>query len=150
MQVATARRFLLFSSILRACNVCCKHQTGDCKERIEKFNITHLHHLRSCTLLRRKTTRRPYLPTRIIITQNTGKYNQYRPSPIAFTTSYGAFFQLRVHEKRPRRISPSRSFTMRFRLAVFAKIAMDGCALGQTDYSHSRFGFEIIVFCVLF
>ena len=119
------------SSILRACNVCCKHQTGDCKERIEKFNITHLHHLRSCTLLRRKTTRRPYLPTRIIITQNTGKYNQYRPSPIAFTTSYGAFFRLCVHEKRPRRISPSRSFTMRFRLAVFAKIAMDSCAPGH-------------------
>ena len=34
MQVAAARRFLLLSSILRACNVCCKHQTGDCKERI--------------------------------------------------------------------------------------------------------------------
>ena len=45
--------------------------------------------------------------------------------------------QLCAHEKRPRRIASSRSFTMRFRLAVFAKIAMDGCALGQFCYSHS-------------
>ena len=58
-------------------------------------------------------------------------------------------FQLCAHEKRPRRIASSRSFTMRFRLAVFAKIAMDGCASGQSDYSHSRFGFEIMVLCVL-
>ena len=41
------------------------------------------------------------------------------------------FFQFYVYEKRPRRIASSRSFTMRFRLAVFAKIAMDGCAPGQ-------------------
>jgi len=90
MQVAAARRFLLLSSILRACNVCCKHQTSDCKERIEKLNITHLHHLRFCTPSRRKTTRRPYLPTRLIISQKDKKFNQYLPSPIAFTTSYGA------------------------------------------------------------
>ena len=65
-------------------------QTSDCKEYIEKLNITHLHHLRFCTPSRRKTTRRPYLPTRLIISQQDKKFNQYLPSPIAFTTSYGA------------------------------------------------------------
>ena len=45
--------------------------------------------------------------------------------------AFSRVFQLYVYEKRPRRIASSRSLTMRFRLAVFAKIAIDGCALRQ-------------------
>ena len=45
--------------------------------------------------------------------------------------AFSRVFQLYVYEKRPRRIASSRSFTMRLGLAVFAKIAMDGCAPGH-------------------
>ena len=59
--------------------------------------------------------------------------------------AFSRVFQPYVYEKRPRRIAPPRSFTMRFRLAVFAKIAMDGCAPGHVDYSHSTARLDFLI-----
>ena len=42
------------SSALTPNRVCAEHQTGDCQERVEQFNVTHQHHLlRICTPSRR-------------------------------------------------------------------------------------------------
>ena len=44
----------ILSSVLRARDISREDQTGDCDEHIEKLNIVHAHHLRFCTMLRRK------------------------------------------------------------------------------------------------
>lgn len=54
-QLVSARRFILSSVVLTE-RVNADHQTGDCEQDIEKLNIRHAHHLRSCSDIAEATT----------------------------------------------------------------------------------------------